>query len=118
MLKIRSISLRFFTSFCHAVCVHRVPFEGILHNGAKITLPILLFYNPHSMLTLRMCPQIKHHGILRNILCNNKYNNYNYTLDKDSLWNFNSNKTFIKLIKSIRDRRQNHSTTLSNCVSI
>ena len=49
---------------------------------------------------------------------NNKYNNYNYTLDKDSLWNSNSNKTFIKLIKSIRDRRQNHSTTLSNCVSI
>ena len=71
------------------------------------------------MLTLRMCPQIQRHGILHNIsMQNNKYNNYNYTLDKDSLWNSNSNKTFIKLIKSIRDRRHNYSTTLSNCVSI
>ena len=47
---------------------------------------------------------------------NNKYNNYNYTLDKDSLWNYNSNKTFIILIKSIRDRRQNHSTTEDEAV--
>ena len=41
MLKIWSISLRFFTSVCHTVCDHRITFEGILHNGAKITRPIL-----------------------------------------------------------------------------
>ena len=117
-MKIRSISLRFFTSFCHSVCVHRIPFEGILHNGAKITLPILLFYNPHSMLTLECALKYSTMASYVIFYANNKYNNYNYTLDKDSLWNSNSNKTFIKLIKSIRDRRQNHSTTLSNCVSI
>ena len=45
------------------------------------------------LLALRMCPQIQHQ------ITNTT--NYNYTLDKDSLWNSNSNKTFIKLIKSI-----------------
>ena len=48
-------------------------------------------------------------------ITNTQYNNYNYTLDKDSLWNSNSNKTFIKLIKSIRDRRQNH---LPHCLIV
>ena len=32
-----------------------------------------------------MCPQIQHHGILRNISCNNKYNNYKIPWINDSL---------------------------------
>ena len=35
---IRLIALRFFTSFCHTLGNHQILFEGILHNGAKITL--------------------------------------------------------------------------------
>ena len=83
-MKIRSISLRFFTSFCHTLCNHRIPFKGIAHNRAKITRPhfdclitrIACCLNDYALKYSTLASYITFYVITK------EYNNYKHTLDK------------------------------------